>query len=88
MIKEVSILFASKKLEYWEQLLDGADCYYQAVLDYHETMSHPQIKNRTLFFNSNFDCQIIWPGLSKLGDVKLRRPCKIIKSKDVKKIWL
>ena len=47
-------------------------------------MSHPQIKNRTLFFNSNFDCQIIWPGLSELGDVKLR-PHKIIESKDVKK---
>ena len=61
LIDEVKTLLASHDLVHWEQVLETADCCYQAVLDYEEAAAHPQVKLRKLVRQADDHCQVYWP---------------------------
>ncbi len=61
LIGEVAALFAADDLEYWESTLAGVDCCYQAVLDYHQAVAHPQVQIRKLVRKEDDHAQVLWP---------------------------
>lgn len=61
LIKEVKALLSAHNLDHWERLLDGADCCYQAVLDYDEAAAHPQVQLRQQVRKHDDHCQVMWP---------------------------
>ncbi|CAK0750133.1 alpha-methylacyl-CoA racemase [uncultured Gammaproteobacteria bacterium] len=46
LIEEISALFASQPLQYWQDLLDPVDCCFEAILDPGEVINHPHVVAR------------------------------------------
>ena len=53
LIDEVQALFLSQTNAFWCELLDEADCCFEAVLDIDDIMQHPQVRARQLLTTSN-----------------------------------
>ena len=74
LIAEVKALLSGHDLEHWERVLEGADCCYQAVLDYDEAANHPQIKLRQQVRKQDDHCQVMWPAHVDGSPPKNRQP--------------
>jgi alpha-methylacyl-CoA racemase len=88
LIDEVKALFAGHDLAHWEQVLEGVDCCYQAVLEYHEAMAHPQVGVRKLVHEFDDHCQVMWPAHVDGESLPVRPLFKVIELNQSIKKWL
>lgn len=88
LIGEVAAMFAEQPLAHWETLLHAADCCYQAVLEYPEVATHPQVEARGLVHSRDGITDVLYPAYVDGEPPEPRVPLRELDAETVLADWV
>jgi len=84
---ELQNLFATAPRDHWDSVLDGADCCYQAVLDYEEVMDHPHIQARGFVHAWHQQTEVLFPAIVDGEQPEARQEVQDVAVENVLASW-
>jgi crotonobetainyl-CoA:carnitine CoA-transferase CaiB-like acyl-CoA transferase len=87
LIADVAALFAGQPLSHWDALLGGAECCYQAVLDYAEVPDHPHTRARGLVRDAGSFIDVLFPAYVDGQPPEARTPLREADAESVIAGW-